>query len=149
MGRMIPQRKYSVIEQTRYLQNQFPNSTIRNIDHGFIWEAELRPSSLSQLYRVKLEFKRGHHPDVYIVSPKLQLAKGAVKLEHVYSTKEQHLCIYHRPSNEWGDTLLIAKTIVPWISEWLLHYEIWLITGAWHGGGISHEKKKPVSAANP
>ena len=31
--------------------------------------------------------------------------------------------------------MFIADTIVPWACEWLLHYEIWLATGEWHGGG--------------
>ena len=29
----------------------------------------------------------------------------------------------------------IADTIVPWTAEWLVHYEIWLVTGEWYGGG--------------
>jgi hypothetical protein len=33
----------------------------------------------------------------------------------------------------------IIDTIIPWTSEWLLHYECWLATGKWHGGGIHHE----------
>ena len=37
---------------------------------------------------------------------------------------------------EWAERMLIAEIIVPWISEWLLHYEIWLVTGEWHGGGM-------------
>jgi hypothetical protein len=35
----------------------------------------------------------------------------------------------------------IAATIVPWLSLWLYYYEVWLATGAWEGGGISHEPK--------
>jgi hypothetical protein len=31
--------------------------------------------------------------------------------------------------------LSIADTIVPWTAEWLVHYEIWLMTGEWYGGG--------------
>ena len=31
--------------------------------------------------------------------------------------------------------MLIADTIVAWTCEWLIHYEIWLATGEWHGGG--------------
>lgn len=30
---------------------------------------------------------------------------------------------------------LISRTLVPWAAEWLLHYEVWTITGKWHGGG--------------
>jgi hypothetical protein len=29
----------------------------------------------------------------------------------------------------------IADTVLPWTTEWLYHYEIWLITGEWTGGG--------------
>ena len=31
--------------------------------------------------------------------------------------------------------MLLATTIFPWTAEWLLHYEIWLATGEWTGGG--------------
>jgi hypothetical protein len=30
----------------------------------------------------------------------------------------------------------IADTIVPWTSEWLMYYEIWLATSDWYGGGV-------------
>jgi hypothetical protein len=36
---------------------------------------------------------------------------------------------------EWTVGMSIANTIVPWTSEWLAHYEIWLATGDWQGGG--------------
>ena len=36
----------------------------------------------------------------------------------------------------------IAETIIPWASEWLLHYEIWLATGEWQGGGIHPDISK-------
>ena len=29
----------------------------------------------------------------------------------------------------------IADTIVPGTAEWLVHYEIWLVTSEWYGGG--------------
>jgi hypothetical protein len=31
--------------------------------------------------------------------------------------------------------MLLAYTVVPWTSEWLVFYELWLITGEWLGGG--------------
>jgi len=31
--------------------------------------------------------------------------------------------------------MAIADTIVPWTADWLAHYEIWLVTGDWYGGG--------------
>ena len=32
-------------------------------------------------------------------------------------------------------SLVFADTLVPWTIEWLFHYEIWLATGTWCGGG--------------
>ena len=76
-------------------------------------------------------------PKVYVVSPKpLALADGAQRLPHVYDHVKQQLCLYYGPAREWTPDKMIADTIVPWASEWLLHYEFWLVTGIWHGGGI-------------
>jgi hypothetical protein len=30
----------------------------------------------------------------------------------------------------------IALTIIPWLLEWLVYYEAWLVTGEWLGGGV-------------
>ena len=54
----------------------------------------------------------------------------------VYDHVKQQLCLYYGPAREWIPDKMIADTIVPWASEWLLHYEFWLVTGIWHGGGI-------------
>jgi hypothetical protein len=53
-----------------------------------------------------------------------------------------YLCLYYRKAQEWNNQLYIADTIIPWTSEWLLHYEFWLASGDWHGRGI-HLKFKP------
>lgn len=37
---------------------------------------------------------------------------------------------------EWKPRMKLADTIVPWAAEWLLHYELWLATGEWGGGGV-------------
>lgn len=52
-------------------------------------------------------------------------------LPHVYD--DGTLCLYER--GEWNDNMFLADTIVPWASEWLAHYEIWLGHGKWYGGG--------------
>ena len=68
------------------------------------------------------------------------------ELPHVYSQKEQRLCLYYpRGRCAWNSSMGIAKTIMPWTSEWLFFYELWLATGEWLGGGIHIEtgKKDP------
>lgn len=32
--------------------------------------------------------------------------------------------------------MYLNATIIPWTSEWLFNYEVWLATGEWRGGGM-------------
>jgi hypothetical protein len=52
-------------------------------------------------------------------------------LPHVFGGED--LCLYYE--GEWTSEMALVETIVPWASEWLVHYELWLITGEWGGGG--------------
>ena len=50
-------------------------------------------------------------------------------------------CLFYPAGREWRSDMKIATSIVPWLSLWLYYYEVWLATGEWEGGGISHEPK--------
>lgn len=102
------------------------------IDRGVLrWQGELCPSPLSETYHVSLTYDGGFRvPAFEVLSPDLHV-QGLEDLPHVYDGDELCLC-YPR---QFSPRILIAKTIIPWASEWLLHFEFFLITGAWHGGG--------------
>ncbi|MGV8137287.1 MAG: hypothetical protein AB2L20_18890 [Mangrovibacterium sp.] len=132
-------KRISVHAQGGILKHFFPDSTLKIVRYnkGLIWEGRLKPSNLSITYDIRIEYNLGSNPDVYVLMPSpLPLAKDATVLPHIYNHEKQHLCLYHRRMNEWNEYKMIAKTIIPWTSEWLLHYEIWVATGIWHGGGI-------------
>jgi hypothetical protein len=92
---------------------------------------QLRPSPASRTYTVRLDYRHGQRPRVTVVDPPLEHHPDHDDLPHVYPGDE--LCLYF-PSELKRNTLL-ARTVVPWIAEWLLHYEAWLVTGQWSGGG--------------
>ncbi len=97
----------------------------------------MQPSELSPYYHIKIKYQLGKHPDVYVINPyPLPLADREKKLPHVYNHDKQHLCLYFRKDKEWTASKMIADVIVPWVSEWLLHYELWVLTGEWRGGGV-------------
>jgi len=73
---------------------------------------------------------RTPNPDVTVIAPRLEVPDG-ISLPHTFPS--DRLCLYWR--GQWDASMSIAKTIVPWTSEWLLHYELWQITGKWLGGG--------------
>ena len=95
------------------------------------WRGELQPTPLSRTYSVGLTYAVGRRaPDVRILRPQLRTDEVR-ELPHVYPGDELCLCYPW----EWDGSQLIARTIIPWTSEWLLHFEIFASTGCWHGGG--------------
>jgi hypothetical protein len=127
----------SFLLQAGTLKSMFPDSSLhREGEKILIWKCSITPSSLSMTYKVKLKYIR-NCIEVYIIDPNpLKLAEGETRLPHVYSHEQQKLCLYYPKNKEWNASMFLTETIIPWTCEWLFHYEIWLGTGEWHGGGI-------------
>jgi hypothetical protein len=98
----------------------------------------LQPTPVSDSYIVRIEYALGTRPEVTVVEPALEIPEGC-GLPHVFT--EERLCLCY--PWQWDTSKLIARTIVPWASEWLLHFEVWKATGEWHGGG--HEPDPPAT----
>lgn len=94
------------------------------------WRGALQPSVLSPSYIVSLIYKLGDPPRVDVLEPLLDPGHR-VALPHVYDS--DRLCLY--TPGEWNPTMWVSRTILPWTSEWLFHYEVWRTTDRWVGGG--------------
>jgi hypothetical protein len=99
------------------------------------WEGRLRPTTHSDLYTVRVDHNVGSKPVVTVLEPELEVPPSKAGLPHVFPGDRLCLCYPW----QWKSSMIIAKTIVPWASEWLLHYELWKATGEWHGGGHEPE----------
>jgi hypothetical protein len=91
----------------------------------------IQPSPASQTYTLRLRYRHGRRPRVTVVDPQLARHPDTRALPHIYPGDE--LCLYY--PGQWRHDMLLATTILPWTAEWLIHYELWLITGTWTGGG--------------
>jgi len=126
----------SIDTQARSL-NRDRKGTCRVTGHKSLdWEGWITPGPLSDRYRVRMTYHLGYDPDVEVLSPKLILAKGKDVVPHMYYQK--YLCLHFPKNKEWTPQRFLSKTIIPWVSDWLYHYESWLVTGEWQGGGIEH-----------
>lgn len=112
------------------LRHAFPESVVSLRGGRLTWTGCLQPTSLSRRYRVRVDLGHDGLPHVRVIEPTLESRPGAL-LPHVY--REGTLCLYSR--GEWHAGMPLVLTIVPWTSEWLMNYEIWLATGEWYGGG--------------
>lgn len=91
----------------------------------------IQPTPLSSNYTVKIIYKMGSRPNIFILSPDIESSEG--KIPHTY--KDNELCLFYPRYKEWTKYDYIADKIIPWISEWIYFYEIWSVTGDWRGGG--------------
>jgi hypothetical protein len=141
MARPNKSKKLTPVQQFSVLRRDYSqgNSKFSGIDE-ITWQGYLKSSPIGESYKIKVVYKKGDSPKIYVVEPKiLKLPSGKVKLQHVYDHDKQRLCLFY--PNEWDESKTLASTIFPWTIEWLYHYEIWFITGKWEGGGIHLGKK--------
>lgn len=99
------------------------------------WWGEIVPTAISARYSVRIRYRMGGKPVAEVLRPSLEVRHGS-SIPHRYP--DGSLCLFYPAAGEWQPSMPIADTIVPWTSEWLAHYEIWLACGSWRGGGIEH-----------
>lgn len=123
------------LTQLETIKEAFPEAKITKIQRGhYEVIVPLNPKNISRTYDVKIAFTE-FGAKIYVVNEVLKVAEQRKKLPHVYDHKAQQLCLYSISNKEWSSRQLIVKTIIPWASEWLFYYELWLISGDWLGGG--------------
>ncbi|MCA6381208.1 MAG: hypothetical protein IM606_17480 [Cytophagales bacterium] len=140
--------RISLMVQEGTLKSFFPGTKVtRKGETELTWVGSVTPTPLSPSYTLRLNYKYKKGAEVFVIDPSpLKLAEGKVVLPHVYSTPKQQLCLYYPQENEWDTSMLYVKTLIPWACEWLFHYELWVCTGTWHGGGIHHEAEAEKQA---
>jgi hypothetical protein len=98
------------------------------------WRGPIQHTPGGTLYDVLIDFSWPQRPKIWVQHPPLTTRPGK-RIPHQY--EDGSLCVHL--VNEWHAGKFISQTIVPWIAHWLLHYEIWLSTGEWLGGGVHPE----------
>ena len=127
-------------EQARRFMGSCPTFWTRIERGALVAEGTVRPTSRSAAYKVRVEYRVGNHPEVTVLSPKLVPREEGGYLQHVYTGN--HPCLYVPGTREWTPDQSVAETIIPWLAEWLLHYELWHATGEWLGGGQHPPRKE-------
>lgn len=101
---------------------------------GLVWEYRVRPTPLSREYSIRITFRRGDTPQVFVVEPDISELAGDRTLPHVYHDPLR-LCLVLPGTREWLGTMRIDQTFVPWAATWLFYFEEWLVSNQWKGGG--------------
>jgi hypothetical protein len=100
------------------------------------WTGELQPSAMSENYLVRIEYKLRKRPKIWVLKPELRRQRSGQKIPHTF--RDGSVCLHLH--EDWTPAMSISDTIIPWLALWLYHYEVWLATGDWLGGG--HDPKR-------
>lgn len=120
----------SLAQQAFALHASFPEARADLSPKRLVWRGTITPTPLSRSYPIRITYRMGQFPEVRGLGPALEARPGA-SIPHVFSNGA--LCLHLE--DEWSSDMLIVHTTIPWTSEWLFNYEIWLATGTWYGGG--------------
>jgi hypothetical protein len=134
-------RKITPAHQLFNLQRLFRDGKGNVHRNQLEWICTVRPTPIGRDYMVRIRYKPGRQPTVFVVNPCLDELANGRKIPHLYSQKEAKLCLYMPRYKEWRSDMLIAETIVPWTYVWLFYFEEWLFSDEWKGGG-EHPPRK-------
>jgi len=125
-------RRHHFILETNRLKKHFPflDCTLRG--GQLTCRGSITPSEGCDTYKVKLVYRKGETPKVYIVDPPIE----AHPKYHMY--KDGHLCLFDPRVSPWYSDMMVHETIIPWSAEWLVFYELWKETGKWMGPEAPH-----------
>ena len=116
------------------LREKYPsfNTTVNGDRIGAT--GKLQPTDVSPFYKIKLKYRHGDDPTVWVVDPAIPYESAI----HMYAT-DNSLCLFDWREQPWKESYHLHDTIIPWTAEWLLYYEIYKITGKWLGRAASHD----------
>lgn len=129
----------SIDEQVAAMKSIWPRFAARRIDRraqSARWVGNVLPQYGT--YSLEIRYELDSFPEVRVLTPELVRLPGNSEgqLPHVYPPVEDPtLCLFDPREGEWTPAMSIATTTVPWALDWLVCYELWLMTGRWTGGG--------------
>lgn len=136
----------SIYDHARGMRRTFPDLKLTRKGDQAIWEGRITP--VGKRYRIRISCGIGlapsgvltivTRPEVDILCPvpvRRPEAPGEPipHLEYTERPGSRALCLFDSGNGEWHPGIPIAE-MVPWVSEWLLCYEIWHATGKWTCG---------------
>jgi len=134
--------RWLVVESVR-LREKYPSFSVRVNGDRMATTGKLQPTDVSRVYRVKLTYRYGYHPKVWVVDPAIPYESAI----HMYMS-DNSLCLYDWREQPWEKSCRLYDTIIPWTSEWLLYYEIYKLTGKWIGRSALHVASEQVQVEN-
>lgn len=133
------ERALTIEEQHAAMKDVWPSFSVHRFNRRLQsarWTGVVRPQFGH--FRIEVRYCLGRTPEVRVIDPVLTRLPGNIEgqLPHVYPpAADPTLCLFDPAMDQWGPSMTIAATTVPWACDWIACYELWLMTERWTGGG--------------
>lgn len=128
----LPQASGHFVREGTRIMEHFPCFHCELRRNRLVCLGSIRPSEDCDTYRVQIDYVKGGVPQVRIrdpiIEPNIQY--------HTYP--DGQLCLFDHRMSPWEWRCKVHETIIPWIAEWLVFYELWKVTGKWLGPAAPH-----------
>lgn len=116
-------------------------------DNYFWFEFSIKPTPISEEYRILLIKFIAHNPYIYLLYPMFpKVGSSRYPVPHNYNHEKQRLCLTFPSYDEWGKNVALPDAYLPWTILWLYYYEEWLYSGEWKGGGYEPNDPEVIEA---
>lgn len=132
-NRYFKSKGMSIALQMAIMKQTYSHFRCVSAKNSVEWTGTIRPTAMSEEYEVRIQYKYGDTPKVWVVRPQIKRRSSEEPIPHIYPSNR--LCLYLPGTGQWTRQKSVADTIIPWTALWLYHYEVWHTTGEWLGGG--------------
>lgn len=122
--------KYAILQyQKNLIEKHFTYlKCIIRRDNVLICKGSIKPLQCINRYDIKIEYIAGYEPKTTILFPEIEPCREI----HMY--KDHSICLFYPPDMTWNEKTKVYQYTIPWISEWIIYYELYLINGnIWEG----------------
>jgi hypothetical protein len=104
---------------------------------------QITPAVYCPSYKILIRYRYEGVPTVWITDPLITPSPDI----HMY--KDWSLCLYFPEDDRWKISDDVHKKIIPWVAEWLVFYELYVLTDNWLGPEAPHAppEKNPEQKA--
>lgn len=129
------------LRQYALVKKYYPDFRVKQTPFSLTIHASMCPGVGCDNYDIEIQMGNCH-PWVkcYIKTPKI-----TPSIQYHMYTKDGRLCLYHPTECPWKAHYNLHDTIIPWIAEWLIFYEIFKLKGIWLGKEHPHKSKEKQS----
>ncbi|MCB9196456.1 MAG: hypothetical protein H6598_09555 [Flavobacteriales bacterium] len=124
------------MKQKKMIESHFDCFKCHVDRNGLTCTGFIQPDIQSAIYKIQIKYSGNGAPKVFIKTPIIE------KNSKIHRYSDGSLCLYYPLDDPWSDKKNIHDTIIPWTAEWLVYYELFLLTGKWLGPEQPHGKKK-------